>query len=173
MEYKLLKKQCIYRHCCKTGDSLHKKGVMLSRLFIFSLLLITVNLFCHRELQAASVLTTVNRSDESTSLQLFFHFDFLPESRLQINGRRVDLELSNTTTARQLPLPAADGRMIKIVPKQLPTKTIISIYFRYPPKKSQASATWPLPCCSSMCFWATNFPPVILNSPPNCKESTS
>lgn len=108
---------------------------MFSRLFIFSLLLIAVNLFSGTGVQAASVLTTVNRSDETTSLQLFFHFDTLPESRLTTYGRRVDLELAETGMARQLPLPAADGKMIKIVPRELPSKTIISIYFRYPPQK--------------------------------------
>ncbi|MDD2466822.1 MAG: hypothetical protein PHI97_22740 [Desulfobulbus sp.] len=108
---------------------------MFSRLFIFSLLLITVNLFCGTGAQASSVLTTVNRSDETASLQLFFHFDTLPESRLTTNGRRVDLELVGTNLARQLTLPASDGRMIKIVPNELPAKTIFSIYFRYPPQK--------------------------------------
>ncbi|MGD9947963.1 MAG: tetratricopeptide repeat protein [Desulfobulbus sp.] len=111
---------------------------MFSRLFILSLLMITVNLFCGTAVQAASVLTTVNRSDETTTLQLFFHFDTLPESRLRTNGRRVELELEGTSLVRQLLLPATDGRMIKIVPKELPSKTLFSIYFRYPPQKVSA-----------------------------------
>nr|WP_321468771.1 tetratricopeptide repeat protein [uncultured Desulfobulbus sp.] len=108
---------------------------MFSRLFIFSLLLLTVNLFCDAGAQAASVLTAINRSDETSSLQLFFHLDPLPSYRLKTNGRRVDLELDGTSPRRQLQLPETDGRMIKIVPKELPAKSIFSIYFRYPPQK--------------------------------------
>jgi len=108
---------------------------MRARLIIFSLLLFTVNLFYGTLAMAASVLTTINRSDENTHLQLFFHFDTLPESSFRINGRRVDLDLAETTLSRQLALPATDGRMIKIVPKELPSRTIFSIYFRYPPQK--------------------------------------
>ena len=109
--------------------------VMRARSFILLLLFLTVNLLCLCQAEAASILNAINRSDETTSLQLFFHFDTLPEFKLRTKGRRVDIELNQTNPVRGLKLPASDGRLIRIVPKELPAKTIYSIYFRYPPQK--------------------------------------
>lgn len=108
---------------------------MIFRCTIISLLLLTVNLFSGTGVQAATVLKTINRADETTSIQLFFHCDNLPETAVITNARRVDIELSATTPAPELSLPATDGRLIKIVPKELPTKTVYSLYFRYPPQQ--------------------------------------
>jgi len=112
---------------------------MFFRCTIFPLLLLTVNLFSGTGVQAASVLKTINRADETTSIQLFFHFDSLPETTATTNARRVDIELDGTTPAPELALPAMDGRLIKIVPKELPTKTVYSLYFRYPPQQVTAT----------------------------------
>jgi predicted Zn-dependent protease len=108
---------------------------MSYRLFTFSLLILTVNLFSETGAWANSVLQTISRSDETTSLQLYFRFDTLPDSTITTNGRRVDLELARTGLGREVILPETDDRMIKMVPKELPSKTILSIYFRYPPQK--------------------------------------
>jgi tetratricopeptide (TPR) repeat protein len=108
---------------------------MSLRFFIFSLLLLAVNLFCGTGALAESILQTISRTDETTALQLHFRFDTLPGSTLTTNGRRVDLELAQTLIGRGLSLPETDDRMIKMVPKELPSKTIVSIYFRYPPQR--------------------------------------
>lgn len=108
---------------------------MLLRCTIFSLLLIAVNLFSGTGLQAAAVLKTINRTDETTSIQLYFRFDSLPETRVSTNARRIDVELQETTPIADLSLPTTDGRLIKIVTKELPSKTIYSLYFRYPPQQ--------------------------------------
>ncbi len=94
-----------------------------------------VNLFCGTGALAESILQTISRTDETTALQLHFRFDTLPGSTLTTNGRRVDLELAQTLIGRGLSLPETDDRMIKMVPKELPSKTIVSIYFRYPPQR--------------------------------------
>jgi tetratricopeptide (TPR) repeat protein len=108
---------------------------MTIRLFIFTLLLATVNLFSRTSAMAASVLQRVNRGDEPTRVQLFLHFDRLPGFQLATDGRKIDVELLDTTSAPSLPAPAADERMIKMVTKEQPPKTIVSFYFRYPPQK--------------------------------------
>lgn len=108
---------------------------MRLRCSIFSLLLFTVNLFYGTGAEAAAVLKTVNRTDETTSIQLYFHFDNLPDTAVNSNGRRIDIELNATTPAAELALPATDGRLIKIVPKELPSKMAYSLYFRYPPQQ--------------------------------------
>ncbi len=112
---------------------------MFLRCTIFSLLLLTVNLFSGAGVQAASVLKTINRADETTSIQLFFHCDSLPETATAINARRVDVEFHDTTPAPELSLPATDGRLIKIVSKELPNKIVYSLYFRYPPQQVTAT----------------------------------
>ena len=80
---------------------------MTIRFLIISLLLLAVNLFSGTSAGAASVLKAVNRSDESTHLQFFLHFDQLPGFNLSTNGRRMDLELADTTPDPALSAPAA------------------------------------------------------------------
>jgi len=108
---------------------------MTIRFIIISLLLLAVNLFSGTSAWAASVLKTINRSDESTHLQFFLHFDQLPGFNLSANGRRIDLELANTAADPALTAPAVDDRMIKMVNKTENSKTVLSFYFRYPPQK--------------------------------------
>ncbi len=108
---------------------------MIYRLFIIALLLFAVNQFSGTTAQAAFVLKTVNRTDESTHLQLFFHFDQLPIFSTSTTGRRVDLILNDTVTANTLTPPPTDGRMIRMTSKRKKTQSILSFYFRYPPQK--------------------------------------
>ena len=108
---------------------------MTIRFLIISLLLLAVNLFSGTSAEAASVLKTVNRRDDSTHLQYFLHFDQLPGFNLSTNGRRMDLELADTTPDPALSAPAADDRMIKMVSKTQNSKTVLSFYFRYAPQK--------------------------------------
>ena len=107
----------------------------ICRLFIITLLLLAVNQFSGTNAQAAAVLKTVNRSDESGHLQLFLHFDRLPGFNLSTKGRSIDLVLPNTTPDESLVPPATDGRMIKMLSKVENNTTTVSFYFRYPPQK--------------------------------------
>jgi len=108
---------------------------MTNRLFIISLLLFAVNLYSGTCASAGSVLKAVQRSDESTHMQLLVTCDQLPGFNLNTNGRRVDLELAETSLPPALPTVAADGRMIRMVSDQRGAKTVLSFYFRYPPQK--------------------------------------
>lgn len=108
---------------------------MTNRFFIISLLLFAVNLYSGTCATAGSVLKAVQRSDESTHLQLFVHLDQLPAFTLNTNGRRVDLELADTAMVPDAPPLAVDNRVIKMVSDQQGSKTVLSFYFRYPPQK--------------------------------------
>jgi hypothetical protein len=108
---------------------------MINRLFIIALLLLATNQLSGTSAQAASVLNDVNRTDESTHLQLFFHCDQLPTFSTTTAGRRVDLVLDDTVAAKTLTRPPADDRMIKMTSKQKKNRLILSFYFRYPPQK--------------------------------------
>jgi predicted Zn-dependent protease len=113
---------------------------MTNRLFIISLLLLAVNLYSGTCATAGSTLKGVQRSDESAHLQLLVACDQLPGFNLNTNGRRVDLELADTSLPPALPTVAADGRMIKMVSDQRGSKTVLSFYFRYPPQKVAAES---------------------------------
>lgn len=114
---------------------------MTNRLFIIILLLLAVNLFSDSEACAASVLKTINRSDEPAHVLVSFHFDQLPAYKVATSGRRVDLEFAETTLADALAPPETDGRMIKLLSKTEQTTTFISLYFRYPPQQVNASSS--------------------------------
>lgn len=113
---------------------------MTIRSLILFLLLLAVNPFTEASVWAASVLKAINRSDESTYWQLYLHFDQLPGFQLSTNGRRVDVELLDTTPDPFLPSLAVDDKMIKATSNTLKTKTILSLYFRYPPQKVTAES---------------------------------
>jgi len=113
---------------------------MTNQFFIISLLLFAVNLYSGTCATAGSVLKAVQRNDESTHLQLFVHFDQLPAFTLNTNGRRVDLELADTSTVPDTPPLAVDNRIIKMVSDQRGSKTVLSFYFRYPPQKVVAES---------------------------------
>ncbi len=108
---------------------------MINRIFIIILLLLTVNQFSKGTAQAAAFLKAMNRADESTHLQLIFHFDQLPTFTTTTIGRRIDLELQDTVLAETLASPPTDSSMIKILRNQQKSKAILSFYFRYPPQK--------------------------------------
>lgn len=137
MECLLLK---VCRHCSisavyfVTASSVYYKN-MTNRIFIIILLLLAVNQFSGTTAQASTVLKTVSRTDNSALLRLSLQFDQLPAFTTTTKGRRVELELQDTTMADMLTLPAADERMIKAVRKQKKSKAILSFYFRYPPQK--------------------------------------
>ncbi|MGI6657771.1 MAG: tetratricopeptide repeat protein [Desulfobulbus sp.] len=86
---------------------------------------------------AASTLTAVNRSDESSSIQFFLQFDQeTPQASLVTNGKRIDVTLEKTMPAPSLRQPETDSRMIRMVSAIKQDSTILSFYFRYPPQKA-------------------------------------
>ena len=107
---------------------------MINRILII-ILLFAVNQFSSGTARAAVLLKTINRSDESTHLQLSLQFDRLPAFTTTTIGRRVDIELQDTDLAENMVSPTVDDRLIKIVSNQQKAKAILSFYFRYPPQK--------------------------------------
>ncbi len=84
---------------------------------------------------AATLLTTMNRTDETTSLQLYFRFSAFPEYEITQNKRRVDLLIKNTLPTDTLVLPSSDERIIRSLSKKQDGNTLLSFFFRYPPQK--------------------------------------
>ena len=107
---------------------------MIPRLALISLLL-TACPGPWGSAQAAALLQTISRSDGASHLQLLLRFDQLPSFTATTNGRRVDLDLADTTAAVALAQPPMDGKMIKMTSSQNKGRTILSFYFRYPPRK--------------------------------------
>lgn len=85
---------------------------------------------------AASTLKSINRTDETAFLQLFFHFDKLPAHSTTTTGRKVDLILEKTTVEATAEPPEMDNRLVKMTSRKEPNgNTHLSFYFRYPPQK--------------------------------------
>ncbi len=83
---------------------------------------------------ATSVLNTISRSNEGTSVQLFLRFTQLPVFRMESHGKRVDLVLMDTLPVKDFIDVAGDDKMIKMFRKRQPNKLLLSFYFRYPPQ---------------------------------------
>lgn len=107
---------------------------MLPRIALIVLLLITCS-GSWGSARAAAVLQTITRNDGASHLQLLLRFDRLPPFTTTTNGRRVDLDLTDTTVAVTLASPPMDGKMIKMTSSQKDGHALLSFYFRYPPRK--------------------------------------
>lgn len=85
--------------------------------------------------RAAALLQTISRNDGASHLQLQLRFDQLPSFTTTTTGRRLDLDLADTVAAVTLVPPPMDGKMIKMTSSQKNGRTLLSFYFRYPPRK--------------------------------------
>lgn len=85
--------------------------------------------------EASPLLTAINRTDETSSLQLYLRFTELPEYEMNQRQKRIDLLLKNTTLDADTELPGSDDRIIRILKQQQKGDTLVSIFFRYPPQK--------------------------------------
>lgn len=104
--------------------------------FIFAFTVFVALFFLgHQSVLATGLLTGINRTDETSSLQLYFRFSELPEYEVTQNNRRVDLLIKNTLPTDTLILPTTDDRMIKSLSKKQDGNTLLSFFFRYPPQK--------------------------------------
>ena len=81
------------------------------------------------------LLQAINRTDETSSLQLYLRFTELPEFEVNQRQKRVDLLLKNTTVDADIELPGSDDRIIKILNQKQRNDTLVSFFFRYPPQK--------------------------------------
>lgn len=85
--------------------------------------------------EASSRLKAINRTDETSSLQLYLRFTELPQYEVNQRQKRVDLLLKNTTLDVDIELPGSDDRIIRILNQQQKEDTLVSVFFRYPPQK--------------------------------------
>ncbi len=85
-------------------------------------------------------LETIDRTDETTSLQLYFRFTELPEYELSSRKRRIDLFLKNISAVENIQLPDSDDRIIKVLSRQQEDGLLLSFFFRYPPQKVAENA---------------------------------
>lgn len=105
-------------------------------LFITLCILLThLACFSQEKSEAASVLTTINRTDETSSLQIYLRFSALPAYEINQQQRRVDILLNNTTVADDIIFPEGDDRIVKILQRRQQGATLLSLFFRYAPQK--------------------------------------
>ena len=105
------------------------------------LLVLVFDLHLGSTAQAASVLKSIARTDESSRLQIYLNFDFLPGHETTTTGRRIDLILNDTVPTEQVALLSGDSRMIKMISKRQEKALVFSFYFRYPPQKVSLNST--------------------------------
>ncbi|WP_028585470.1 tetratricopeptide repeat protein [Desulfogranum mediterraneum] len=88
-----------------------------------------------RNCEAAPLLTSINRTDETSSTQLYLRFTTLPKYELTSHHRRIDLLLPGTKAADNLEQLQPDDRIVKILRRPLDKGLLLSFFFRYPPQK--------------------------------------
>jgi tetratricopeptide (TPR) repeat protein len=82
----------------------------------------------------ASELVKVLRIDTKDIIQLYFSFDVTPEFSSVQSNRRIDLEFFKTTRSPLISLGEADSNIVKILPRPVKDKFIVSLFFRYRPQ---------------------------------------
>lgn len=85
----------------------------------------------------ASELVKVSRIDTKDIIQLYFSFDVTPEFTSTRYDRRIDLEFTNTTHSPDVSLGKADDNIVKILPRPVKDRFIVSLFFRYRPQRHQ------------------------------------
>ncbi len=83
---------------------------------------------------AAHLIESIHRTDENTSLQIYFRFTTMPEYKLDQREKRIDLILDNTIVSKNVTPFPPDDRLIRMLIKQKGEQTIFSLFFRYKPQ---------------------------------------
>ncbi|WP_456388176.1 tetratricopeptide repeat protein [Desulfolithobacter sp.] len=73
-------------------------------------------------------------------MHVFLRFNKLPKYRLVTSGKRLELLLLDTITAKNISPLKEDDRLIKMLIRRQDKNTSLSFYFRYPPDKTEATA---------------------------------
>ncbi|HHB75966.1 MAG TPA: hypothetical protein ENK84_05420, partial [Desulfobulbus sp.] len=82
----------------------------------------------------SAILRQVSKTTETGKMQIFLRFSSLPASKIETQGKRVDLALSNTVPAKSFKMLAADDKMIRMISGKQAGDLLLSFYFRYPPQ---------------------------------------
>lgn len=101
----------------------------------FFTILILFNLLAPPLATAKSVLTRINKIDTQDTVELYCSFTSLPAYRSNIREKRVDFILENTSLSPDLTFFKEDDKIVKILSLNKNNKTIISLFFRYPPQR--------------------------------------
>ncbi len=88
-----------------------------------------------------ATLQRVSRLDSGNLVQLFFTFDTLPQHSYNLTGKRLNLFLDDTRSAPKLSMPKSDSRIVKFLIDRQHDKTVVSLFFRYPPLKVELKTT--------------------------------
>ncbi len=84
---------------------------------------------------AESVLTRINRVSSKDVVELYCSFTTLPVFRSTHRNKRVDIILEETVLKTDFQFFKEDDKIVKILPLYKNNKTILSLFFRYPPQK--------------------------------------
>ncbi len=106
---------------------------------LFFTILFIIQLTIPHLIYAGSILTRINKIDTKDSIELYCSFSSLPRYRSNIRGKRVDFILEKTTLDPKLTLFPPDDKIVKILSQNKNNKTILSLFFRYPPQRFEVT----------------------------------
>lgn len=109
--------------------------IKFAKILPFALLLLALP---GKQAWAGSVLNQITMTAETGRMQIFLRFSGLPTYRIETQGKRVDLALTDTVAAKTSADLSGNDRMIKMVKKRQPGHLLLSFYFRYPPQNVRA-----------------------------------
>ncbi len=82
----------------------------------------------------SAILRQVSKTTETGKMQIFLRFSSLPTYKLETQGKRIDLVLSNTVPAQSFRMLSGDEKMIRMISGKQGENLLLSFYFRYPPQ---------------------------------------
>ncbi len=101
---------------------------------ILPLLVILLFLPLTQAMADSAILRQVSKTTETGKMQIFLRFSTLPPYKIETQGKRVDLALSNTIPAKSFTMLAGDEKMIRMISGKQAGDLLLSFYFRYPPQ---------------------------------------
>ncbi len=101
---------------------------------ILPLLLILFVLPLRQARADSSILRQISKTTETGKMQIFLRLSSLPAYKIESQGKRVDLVLSNTVPAKSFKMLPGDEKMIRMISGKQAGDLLLSMYFRYPPQ---------------------------------------
>lgn len=84
---------------------------------------------------AESTLVKLAKADSKDIVQIFLSFDALPKYTHKLAKKRLDIIFEETIIPNDIKLFDSDGRIIKVLPTTRAGRSVLSLFFRYPPQK--------------------------------------
>lgn len=91
--------------------------------------------FLNRIAIAESTLVKLAKADRKDIVQIFLSFDTLPRYTYKLSKKRLDIIFEKTLIPGDIKLFDLDGRIIKVLPTTRAGRSVLSLFFRYPPQK--------------------------------------